>query len=211
MKWSKRLFDLFWSLLGLAVLWPLFLLIALLIKLEDGGPVFFRQERVGYKGRPFYIWKFRTMVVDAEKRGKPLTVGLDPRITRVGYWLRKFKLDELPQLINVILGQMSLVGPRPEVPQYVALYAPEQRRVLEMVPGITDPASIAYRRESELLASSPDPERTYIEEIIPEKIRLNLEYAQRATLWTDLVVILRTIISVGAWRSEGPGRYSHTA
>lgn len=211
MKWSKRLFDLFWSLLGLAVLWPLFLLIALLIKLEDGGPVFFRQERVGYKGHPFHIWKFRTMVVDAEKRGKLLTVGRDPRITRVGYWLRRFKIDELPQLINVTLGQMSLVGPRPEVPQYVALYTPEQREVLELVPGITDPASIAYRHENDLLACSPDPERTYIEEIMPEKIRLNLEYARRATIWTDLVVILQTIISLGDRRCGTPEKYSHKA
>lgn len=211
MKWSKRLFDLFWSMLGLAVLWPLFLLIALLIKLEDGGPVFFRQERVGYKGRSFRIWKFRTMVVDAEKLGKPLTVGRDPRITRVGYWLRRFKLDELPQLINVMLGQMSLVGPRPEVPWYVALYTPEQRKVLEIVPGITDPASIAYRYENDLLACSPDPERTYIEEIMPEKIRLNLEYAIRATFWTDMMVILRTIVSLGKGRYDGTGKYSHTA
>jgi len=196
MRWSKRLFDLFWTILGLLVLWPLFLLVALLIKLDDGGPVFFRQERVGYKGRLFRIWKFRTMVVDAEKIGKPLTVGRDPRITRVGYWLRKFKLDELPQLFNVLAGEMSLVGPRPEVPKYVALYTPGQRRVLDLVPGITDPASIKYRDESEILARSPDPERTYVEEIMPEKIRLNLEYAERATVWSDFIVILCTLLRV---------------
>lgn len=209
MRWTKRLFDLFWSLLGLAVLWPLFLLIAFLIKLEDGGPVFFRQERVGYKGRPFYIWKFRTMVIDAEKRGKPLTVGRDPRITRVGYWLRRFKLDELPQLINVVSGQMSLVGPRPEVPQYVALYTPEQRKILDLVPGITDPASLAYRNESELLANFPDPEQVYVEKIVPEKIRLNLEYAQRATICTDVLIILRTIFSIGT-KSNIPDMFKHT-
>lgn len=193
MKPAKRAFDLFWSLSGLAVLSPLFLLIALLVKLEDRGPVFFRQERVGHRGRSFRIWKFRTMVVDADRMGRPLTVGRDPRITRVGYWLRKFKLDELPQLINVVRGEMSLVGPRPEVPRYVALYTLEQRKVLELVPGITDPASIRYRNESEVLARSPDPERTYIEEVMPEKIRLNLEYARRATLWSDFVVIVRTL------------------
>jgi len=196
MRWSKRLFDLFWSILGLLILWPLFLVVALLIKLDDKGPVFFRQERVGYKGRPFRIWKFRTMVVDAEKIGKPLTVGRDPRITRVGYWLRKFKLDELPQLFNVLVGEMSLVGPRPEVPKYVALYTPEQRKVLDLVPGITDPASIKYRDESEILGRSPDPDRTYLEEIMPEKIRLNLEYAAHATVWSDFIIVLKTLFRV---------------
>lgn len=168
----------------------------MLIKLDDKGPVFFRQERVGYKGRPFRIWKFRTMVVDAEKIGKPLTVGRDPRITRVGYWLRKFKLDELPQLFNVLVGEMSLVGPRPEVPKYVALYTPEQRKVLDLVPGITDPASIKYRDESEILGRSPDPDRTYLEEIMPEKIRLNLEYAAHATVWSDFIIVLKTLFRV---------------
>jgi lipopolysaccharide/colanic/teichoic acid biosynthesis glycosyltransferase len=196
MKPGKRLFDLFWSTLGLLVLWPLFLIIAILIKLDDGGPVFYRQERVGYRGRPFKIWKFRTMIVNAEKVGKPLTVGRDPRITRVGYWLRKFKLDELPQLINVFLGEMSLVGPRPEVPKYVALYNAEQKRVLNLMPGITDPASIKFKDESELLAQASDPEKFYIEKIMPEKIRLNLEYAERATLWSDFLVILRTLVHI---------------
>lgn len=196
MKLGKRLFDLFWSTLGLLTLWPLFLIIAILIKLDDGGPVFYRQERVGYKGRPFKIWKFRTMIVNAEKVGKPLTVGRDPRITRVGYWLRKFKLDELPQLINVFLGEMSLVGPRPEVPKYVALYNAEQKRVLNLMPGITDPASIKFKDESELLAQASDPEKFYIEKIMPEKIRLNLEYAERATLWSDFLVILQTLVHI---------------
>ncbi len=196
MKLEKRLFDIVASAIGLLVLWPVFLVIAVLIKLEDGGPVFYRQERIGYKGRPFKIWKFRTMVVNADKLGKPLTVGRDPRITRVGYWLRKFKLDELPQLLNVLLGEMSIVGPRPEVPQYVALYAPEQRKVLDLVPGITDPASIKFANEAELLAEASDPEKFYIEHVMPTKIRLNMEYASHATLWSDILVILKTLVRI---------------
>lgn len=193
MRWQKRVFDLFWTVPGLIILSPVFLCIALWIKLDDGGPIFFKQERVGQSGQLFRIWKFRTMVVDAEKHGRQLTVGRDPRITRAGYWLRKFKLDELPQLLNVLRGEMSLVGPRPEVPRYVALYTPEQRKVLDLVPGITDPASIRYRNESELLALSDNPEHTYITEIMPEKIRLNLAYAQQATVWRDFKVILQTL------------------
>jgi len=189
---SKRLFDLFWSALGILLLSPVFLGIALAIKLDDGGPVFFRQSRIGYNGRPFTMWKFRTMVVDAAQRGGLLTVEGDPRITRVGRWLRKTKLDELPQVWNVLKGEMSFVGPRPEVSKYVALYSEAQRRVLELVPGITDPASIRFRHENELLALSPDPERTYIEVVMPEKIRLNLEYAQKSTIWSDFFIILQT-------------------
>lgn len=192
MKTSKRVFDLCLAIPGLLLLAPLFLLIALLIKLDDGGPVFFRQERVGYRGRRFRIWKFRTMRVDAERQGS-LTVGDDPRITRAGRWLRKFKLDELPQLINVILGEMSLVGPRPEVPKYVALYGEAELPVLDLVPGITDPASIAFRNESEILGRALDPETMYVESIMREKIRINLEYAGKATVWTDFLVILRTL------------------
>ena len=193
MTTAKRLFDVFWTVLGLAVLWPLFLLLALVIRLGDGGPVFFRQERVGRRGRRFRIIKFRTMVVDAERRGELLTVGRDPRTTRVGSWARRFKLDELPQLLNVLAGDMSLVGPRPEVPRYVALYTPDQRRVLELTPGITDRASIRYRNESELLAQAVDPERFYIDQVMPDKIRLNLEYAAQATLLRDVLVILNTL------------------
>jgi lipopolysaccharide/colanic/teichoic acid biosynthesis glycosyltransferase len=196
MKLEKRLFDIVASAIGLLVLWPVFLVIAALIKLEDAGPVFYRQERIGYKGRPFKIWKFRSMVINADKLGIPLTVGRDPRITRVGYWLRKFKLDELPQLLNVLLGEMSLVGPRPEVPQYVALYTPEQRKVLDLVPGITDPASIKFANEAELLAEASDPEKFYIEHIMPTKIRLNMEYASHATLWSDILVILKTLVRI---------------
>jgi lipopolysaccharide/colanic/teichoic acid biosynthesis glycosyltransferase len=193
MKGTKRLFDLCWTLPGLLVLWPAFLVIAMLIKLDDGGAVFFRQVRVGRDGRLFRVWKFRTMIANAEQRGGPLTVGEDPRTTRIGRWLRRSKLDELPQLFNVLAGEMSLVGPRPEVPRYVALYSPDQRRVLDLVPGITDPASIVYRHESDLLARAPDPERHYIAVIMPEKIRINLAYAARATWWTDLVVVLDTL------------------
>lgn len=194
MRLRKRVFDLFWAILGLAVIWPLFVLVALLIKLGDRGPVSFRQQRIGYKGRPFHIRKFRTMVLNAEQLGKPLTVGQrDPRITPTGYWLRRFKLDELPQLLNVLAGEMSLVGPRPEVPRYVALYTPEQRLVLGLVPGITDPASIEYRHESAMLAAVPDPEQTYVKEIMPVKICINLEYAKTSTLSSDFAVIVKTL------------------
>ena len=194
MKWSKRLFDLCFAVPGIVLLAPVFLVIAVLIKFDDGGPVFFRQERVGYRGRRFRVWKFRTMVVGAERQGA-LTVGNDPRVTRVGRWIRKFKLDELPQLINVVLGEMSLVGPRPEVPKYVALYSEKELPVLDLVPGITDPASIAFRNESEILGRSPDPERTYVDFIMPEKIRLSLEYAGRATRWADFLVIVQTLLA----------------
>ena len=190
---GKRLFDVSFSALGVLLLLPFFLLIALIILVGDGAPVFFRQERVGYRGRPFRIYKFRTMVRDAEHLGQPLTVGQDARITRVGRWLRKHKLDELPQLINVLRGEMSLVGPRPEVPRYVARYSSEQQRVLDLVPGITDPASIAFRDEAGLLAGCEDPEQVYVERIMPEKIRLNLAYAARAGVASDVGMMLRTL------------------
>jgi len=167
MRGTKRLFDLCWTIPGLLVLWPAFLVIAVLIKLDDGGAVFFRQVRVGQYGRAFRVWKFRTMIARAEQCGGPLTV-----------------------------GEMSLVGPRPEVPYYVALYTPDQRRVLDLVPGITDPASIAYRDESALLAQAPDWERQYIEVIMPEKIRLNLAYAARATQWKDFLVVVVTLLNL---------------
>lgn len=190
---SKRAFDIAASLAGAVLVSPLLLLIAIAVKAEDGGPVIFRQERVGHGGRRFRMLKFRTMVVDAESRGLRLTVGADPRITRVGRFLRRSKLDELPQLVNVIRGDMSLVGPRPEVARYVELYSPTQRRVLDLVPGITDPASTEYVDESALLAESGDPERLYIEEIMPRKLALNLSYAEQATLRSDIAVILRTL------------------
>jgi len=191
---SKRAFDLFWTVPGLILLSPLLLSVAAAIKLSDRGPAFFRQERVGQSGRPFRIWKFRTMVVNAERIGKPLTVGdRDPRLTPLGYWLRRYKLDELPQLLNIVRGEMSLVGPRPEVPRYVALYNQEQQAVLALKPGITDPASIKYRNESAILAHCEDPEETYLHQIMPDKIRINLAYAQQATRWSDLQVILATL------------------
>ncbi|MGE5482442.1 MAG: sugar transferase [Bacteroidota bacterium] len=196
---AKRIFDLFWASFGLLILSPFLAGVALAIKAEDGGPVFFRQERVGRNGRPFRIWKFRTMAVGAEQRGGQLTVGDDPRITRVGGWLRKIKLDELPQLLNVLVGEMTFVGPRPEVPKYAALYTPEQRQVLQLVPGITDPASIRYRNESEILAATADPERVYIEEVMPEKIAINLQYAARASVWSDTLIILKTLASLAFW------------
>jgi lipopolysaccharide/colanic/teichoic acid biosynthesis glycosyltransferase len=190
---AKRTLDLVGAGAGVLLLSPLFVLVALLVKVEDRGPVFFRQERVGYRGRLFRIWKFRTMVCDAEARGLPVTVGRDPRVTRVGACLRRLKLDELPQLFNVLVGHMTLVGPRPEVPRYVASYSAEQRRVLELVPGVTDEASIRYVAESALLAAALDPERVYLSEIVPDKIRLNLAYAAHATVWSDVRVILATL------------------
>jgi len=194
---AKRTFDLVAAGIGLVLLAPLLLLIAVAIRIDSPGPVFFRQERIGRGGRPFRIHKFRTMYVGAEHNGGQLTVGGDPRITRVGRVLRRYKLDELPQLIDVVQGTMSLVGPRPEVPRYVALYDEAQRKVLLLTPGITDVASIAYRNENELLSASDDPEREYIERIMPDKIRLNLEYARSATLTSDIKVILRTLGLLG--------------
>ncbi len=202
---AKRTFDLVGAGLGLVLLAPLLALLGLLVKAEDGGPVLFKQERVGYRGRRFRIWKFRTMVPDAETCGLPLTVGRDPRVTRIGAWMRRLKLDELPQLFNVLVGDMSLVGPRPDVPRYVALYRAPERRVLELVPGMTDEGSIRYLGESTLLAASPDPEPHYLEVIAPEKIRLSLAYAARATVWSDLRVILKTLRHL-YWSAAKTGR-----
>lgn len=196
MRLSKRLFDLFWAVVGLVLLWPLLLLVALLIRFDDGGPVFYRQERIGSGAKPFRMWKFRTMVTNAEQLGTLLTVADDPRLTRVGRWLRRFKLDELPQLFNIVKGDMSFVGPRPDSPRYVAHFTPEQRSVLNFVPGITDPAALAYWNESALLDAA-DPERIYFDRVLPDKIRLSLGYARRATVWSDFVVILKTISRLG--------------
>jgi lipopolysaccharide/colanic/teichoic acid biosynthesis glycosyltransferase len=190
---AKRAFDLATAGTGLVLLSPLFALLALLVKGEDGGPVFFRQERVGYQGSRFRIWKFRTMAPHAEGKGLPLTVGQDARVTRVGRWLRRAKLDELPQLLNVLAGDMTLVGPRPEVPRYVAAYSARERRVLELVPGVTDAASIRFADESTFLATATDAEHLYLSEIVPLKIRLSLAYAARATVWTDVGVIVATL------------------
>jgi lipopolysaccharide/colanic/teichoic acid biosynthesis glycosyltransferase len=189
----KRIFDLVFSALALLLLAPVFALIALAIRWNTPGPVFFRQDRVGRGGRPFRIRKFRTMVVDAPALGPAITIGQDPRITRVGAWLRRTKLDELPQLMDVLQGHMSLVGPRPEVPQYVALYPPELReRVLAVRPGITDPVSLKLADEARVLAASADPERTYREELLPAKLREAVAYAEQASLWSDLRIIWAT-------------------
>lgn len=190
----KRIFDITASGLGIIVLSPILLIIALMIKKESDGPVFFKQIRVGEKGKNFEILKYRTMVVDAEKMGRQITVGNDSRITKIGGFLRKYKLDELPQLINVFKGDMSLVGPRPEVPRYVEMYNEEQRKVLDVKPGITDLASIRYRDENELLGTAEDPDSMYINTIMPDKLALNLEYINRSNVFFDIYIILKTII-----------------
>ncbi len=189
----KRALDVLASLLGLVVLLIPGLIVAALIRRDSPGPVFFRQERVGRFGRPFRIHKFRTMRVDAEQAGQ-LTIGADARITRIGAFLRAHRLDELPQLIDVLLGDMSLVGPRPEVPRYVAHYPAALREVvLSVRPGITDPASLRFRNESEQLAAAADPEREYIEVILPAKLACAADYAQHASFITDVGVLLRTL------------------
>jgi lipopolysaccharide/colanic/teichoic acid biosynthesis glycosyltransferase len=193
---SKRAFDLLLAGLGLLVISPVFILAALAIKLDSAGPIFFLQERIGRNFRPFSIYKFRTMVVGADRRGGQLTVGSDPRVTRVGRWLRHAKIDELPQLINVLLGDMSLVGPRPEVAKYVEMYHDEYALVLSVRPGLTDPASVKYRDEASMLAASPDPEWEYVHRILPDKVALAREYVARATLSSDLVVLVRTLLRI---------------
>ncbi len=192
----KRAMDVAISGCALLVLWPALLLVALAIKIDDPGPVFYRQVRVGKNGREFRIFKFRTMVVDADKKGLQITVGRDNRITRMGALLRKTKLDELAQLLNVFLGDVSFVGPRPEVPKYVAMYTPYQRQVLLVRPGITDYASIAYRNENDMLAGAEDPERMYIDVIMPDKIELNMKYLHEISPLADIRLILKTIVAV---------------
>ena len=192
----KRLMDIVLSGAALAVLWPVLLIVALAIRIDDPGPVFYRQVRVGRGGKEFRIFKFRTMVVDADKKGLSITVGRDSRITRVGAFLRKTKLDELAQLLNVFLGDMSFVGPRPEVPRYVEMYTPYQRQVLLVRPGITDYASIAYRNENDLLAGAEDPERMYIDVIMPDKIELNMKYLREISPLADIRLILATVAAV---------------
>lgn len=194
---AKRLFDLFFTVPGLLLLLPLFVAIAVWIKLDSSGPVFFRQERIGRFGKPFRIFKFRTMCLDAEAKGRQITVGEDPRITRSGLFLRHYKLDELPQLLNVILGEMSLVGPRPEVPRYVALYPPEIRdRVLSVPPGITDYASIEYKDENAILGRAVDPDRAYIVEVMPVKLEYYQRYVAERSLWLDFRLIVRTLKAI---------------
>jgi lipopolysaccharide/colanic/teichoic acid biosynthesis glycosyltransferase len=191
----KRLFDMVASAAGLAATLPFYPFIALAIKLDSPGPVFYRQVRVGLNGRPFRIWKFRTMVTEAERAGLLSNQG-DPRITRVGRWLRRFEIDEMPTLINVLVGDMSIVGPRPEVPRYVELYTPEQRRVLSVRPGMTDLGTLRFRNETALMDSASSPEQVYLEQILPHKLSLNLEYVQRQSLFFDLYVIFATLFLI---------------
>lgn len=188
----KRFFDIVASLLGLIVLSPLLLVVAIWVKLDSEGPVFFRQVRVGRYNKDFRIFKFRSMRVGSDKGSQVTIGGRDPRVTCSGYFIRKFKIDELPQLINVLVGDMSLVGPRPEVRHYVDYWTPEQMRVLDVRPGITDPASIRFRNENELLAKAKNPEKYYVEVIMPQKIKLYLDYVNQASFWYDLKLILQT-------------------
>jgi lipopolysaccharide/colanic/teichoic acid biosynthesis glycosyltransferase len=193
----KRVLDVVVSLLTLMVLGLPLLLLALWIRLDSRGSVLFRQIRVGRHGREFRIFKFRTMRVDAERTGGPLTIGADPRVTSAGAFLRRYKLDELPQLLNVLLGEMSLVGPRPEMPQYVARYPVEVRDiVLSVRPGITDTASIVFRNENELLSRSSDPEKTYIEEVLPVKLNHYMEYVHSRSFALDVKIAVRTLMAV---------------
>ena len=192
----KRFFDVLASGLGLLVLSPLFLILAIWIKLDSNGPVFYRQVRVGRNNRDFRIFKFRSMRVGADKGSLVTIGGHDPRVTRSGYFIRKFKLDELPQLINVFIGDMSLVGPRPEVRHYVDYWTPEQMHVLDVRPGITDPASIKYRNENELMGQVDDPEKFYIEVIMQEKIRLYLEYVENHSFLGDIGLIFKTFWTI---------------
>ncbi len=192
----KNLFDKIVSCLGVCTLAPLFLFVAILIKFEDKGPVFYRGLRVGLHGKSFRIFKFRTMVANAEKIGGPSTAGDDPRITGIGRFLRKYKLDELPQLINVLKGEMSFVGPRPEVPHYVNMLIKEERAILSVRPGITDWASIWNSDEGAILFGNPDPEKAYMERIRPEKIRLQLKYVRERSFFIDLKIIFQTLRTI---------------
>jgi lipopolysaccharide/colanic/teichoic acid biosynthesis glycosyltransferase len=193
----KRLIDILASSLGIVLLAPVWIVAASLVKLTSRGPVFFRQERIGRGFRPFRIYKFRSMVQDAHEQGSQVTFGADPRITTVGRFLRATKIDELPQLFNVLVGDMSLVGPRPEVPKYVEMFREDYAEVLRVRPGITDPASIKYRNEADILGRAADPEKEYVERVLPEKIRLGKEYVKNSSLWLDFITILRTLHVVG--------------
>jgi len=191
----KRLFDFLSALIGLIVLSPLLLITSVVIKLTSPGPVFHRGERVGLNGKVFKLYKFRTMIVNAAKMGPGITAQNDPRITRVGQLLRATKIDELPQLINVLKGDMSLVGPRPEDPRYVAQYTPEQKRILSVRPGITSAASLAFRKEEQML-SGPNWERMYCAEVLPAKLTMDLDYFSHRTLFSDIFLIIRTIFFI---------------
>ena len=192
----KRAFDFLFSLFILVLFFPIGFVISILILFSSPGGIFYMQERIGRQGLPFKLYKFRSMRIDADQSGK-LTVGMkDPRITQVGIFIRKYKLDEFPQFINVLRGEMSIVGPRPEVREFVALYTDTQKKVLEVKPGITDYASIEYFNENELLAASDDPKKTYIEDIMPDKLKINQKYLANPTLSHDLKIIFMTILRV---------------
>lgn len=193
---AKRLFDLVFSTAGVVLLAPVFIVVAALVRFTSPGPILFRQERIGRAFRPFTIYKFRTMVVDAPKLGAAITCGDDPRITRVGRLLRATKIDELPQLFNVIRGDMSFVGPRPEVRRYVEMFPDDYREILAVRPGITDPASILYRDEAAILGRAADPHDEYVRRILPHKIRLAKEYRWRSSLVFDIGLILQTLVAV---------------
>ena len=188
----KRLFDIIASGMGLICLSPLFAVLAIWIKCDSQGPVFYRQVRVGRGNKDFSLFKFRSMRPDSDKLGLITVGGRDPRVTRSGYYIRKYKLDEFPQLINVFLGDMSLVGPRPEVRKYVEMYTPEQMKVLSVRPGITSLASIRYRNENDILAAAEDPDKCYIEQVMPDKLAIDLEYVKQATLFNDIRLIFST-------------------
>ena len=191
---TKRLFDLFFSFLAIILLSPIFIFLVILIYFTEGFPVFYLQERIGFKGKNFKIIKFRTMHRNADKEGPLITVDKDQRITNIGGFLRRYKLDELPQIFNVFKGEMSFVGPRPEVEKYVKMYNMQQRRVLDLLPGITDPASLYYISEEEVLANVKNPEQHYINVIMNDKININLKYAEKANIFFDFIIILKTII-----------------
>lgn len=193
---GKRLVDAAVSFLALLFLSPFLVVIAILVKLTSHGPALYWQERVGKDGRVFRMAKFRSMIANAHRKGRPITAAGDERVTRVGALLRKLKIDEVPQLWNVLRGEMSLVGPRPEVPLYVQLYTPAQRRVLSVAPGITDPASIAYRHEEQILSASDDPETLYREAVLPHKLALNLDYIRRMSFSLDVTLIFQTLASI---------------
>ncbi len=196
---AKRLFDLVFVIPGLLVLSPVFLVVGFLIKSKDGGEIFFKQTRVGKGGKLFKVLKFRTMVVDAEKIGAKVTTGDDVRITPVGSFLRKYKLDELPQLLNVLIGNMSLVGPRPEVPEYVEFYPEETKKVIFSVhPGITDTASIEFVNENEMLSGSKNPVEDYKNKVLPIKLGYSMEYVKTRSLWVDFKLILKTVSAIVA-------------
>ena len=192
----KRLFDFIASLLGLLILFPFFLAVGLIIKIDSNGPVFYKQSRIGVFGREFKIYKFRTMYLGSDKKGMLSIGNQDNRITKIGYYLRKYKVDELAQLINVVFGEMSLVGPRPEVNKYVEMYSKEDRSILSVKPGITDYASIYFRDETELLKNAANPEKFYVEKILPKKLTLNKKYLAEKSFFVDLKIIFKTLLVI---------------